>query len=236
MQPTPFLDVGERVQYLHDRGYFNKSAVTDSDRARLANINFHYFLGYARNYRALVGRKEIAVTEAQKRPEDVFKLIELDAEVSAVVHSALRSAEWRLRSLTVQHYCTKYEPHGTFLGVTQYRETGPGERERLIASVLTHIYRHDEPYVSETLPQAVTAAGTPCPRRYEHTTYSTCHSLAAALPLWAVIDSFSLGLLGHPFLMVMELIAHPIPLSEPHPIISQNQGGFPLRVPKTPLR
>ena len=201
MQPPPYLDVAGRVNYLYAREYFDQGSITDADAARLATVNFHYFLGYARNYRALTGRNQIAL--GSRRPVDVFNLIDLDAEVSTLLHSALRSVEWRLRALTVEGYCAKFEARGTYLDVDGYLNTGDGERERMLASLLTHIYRHDEPYVAEFLAAAAAKKGCQKPRRYEHAQHETCLSLAEGLPLWAVVDSFSLGLLGQ-FLMTCD--------------------------------
>lgn len=84
MSAPPFLTVEERVQYLYDREYFAHGSVDDTHRARLAETNFHYFLGYARNYRALVGRRQFQVD--RKHPDDVFRVIDLDTRVSALVH------------------------------------------------------------------------------------------------------------------------------------------------------
>ena len=53
MQIPPFLTVEQRVDYLYDRNYFERGSVTDEHTRRLSGLNFHYFLGYARNYRAL---------------------------------------------------------------------------------------------------------------------------------------------------------------------------------------
>ncbi|MDO5661304.1 MAG: Abi family protein, partial [Brachybacterium sp.] len=194
MSAPPFLTVEERVQYLYDREYFAPGTVDDTHRARLAETNFHYFLGYARNYRALVGRQQVQVT--QKHPDDVFRVIDLDARVSALIHEGLRSAEWRLRAAAVERYCAKFASSNSFLQPTQYRATDRTSRDRMIESLLLHIYRHDEPYVDECLREASLLKGINKPRRYEGQCHADCLALASDLPLWAVVDSFSLGLLG----------------------------------------
>lgn len=194
MSAAPFLTVEERVQYLYDRGYFDPGTVSDEHRARLAEVNFHYFLGYARNYRALVGRKQVQVSA--RHPGDVFRVIDMDARVSALVHGGLRSAEWRLRSAAVERYCDKFDPANSFLRPTQYRATDPESPDRMVESVLLHIYRHDEPYVDECLREASRVKGMNKPRRYETANHAVCLDLAVDLPLWSVVDSFSLGLLG----------------------------------------
>lgn len=194
MTAPPFLTVEDRVQYLYDRQYFVVGSVSEEHRARLAQTNFHYFLGYARNYRALVGRGQVHV--AEKHPDDVFRIIDLDARVSALVHEGLRSAEWRLRSSAVEHYCAKFDATSSFLRPAQYKETRVGSRDQLVESLLMHIYRHDEPYVDECLREAARVKSITKPRRYEVAQHDDCLALAADLPLWAVVDSFSLGLLG----------------------------------------
>lgn len=83
---------------------------------------------------------------------------------------------------------------------TQYRAADLTSRDRMIESLLVHVYRHDEPYVDECLREASRLKGINKPRRYEAQCHSDCLALAADLPLWAVVDSFSLGLLGQ-FLM-----------------------------------
>lgn len=194
MSAPPFLTVEERVQYLYDREYFAPGTVGDDHRARLAETNFHHYLGYARNYRALVGRSQIQV--AHKHPDDVFRVIDLDARVSALIHEGLRSAEWRLRASAVEHYCAKFPSTTSFLDASQYRAVDADSPHRLVENILLHIYRHDEPYVGECLRAAARSQGIPKPRRYEVGSHADCVALAADLPLWAVIDSFSLGLLG----------------------------------------
>lgn len=194
MPATPFLTVEERVQYLYEREYFETGTVGDEHRSRLAAVNFHYFLGYARNYRALVGRQQVQVSA--KHPDDVFRVVDLDARVSSLAHEGLRSAEWRLRSAAVQHYCEKFPSSSSFLDLSQYRAKDSGSADRMVESVLIHIFRHDEPYVGEHLRRAASIRGLKKPRRYEAAHHTTCLALAADLPLWSVVDSFSLGLLG----------------------------------------
>ncbi|MFZ1411099.1 MAG: hypothetical protein WAS07_06565 [Micropruina sp.] len=82
MQIPPFLTVDQRVDYLYNRDYFERGSVTHEHAEQLSRLNFHYFLGYARNYRALVGRRQVQVS--RKSPDDVFRVIDLDGKVSAL--------------------------------------------------------------------------------------------------------------------------------------------------------
>lgn len=77
---VPFLSLDERVEYLYDRGYFRVGSIQDKHRRRLEEINFHYFLGYARNFRYLVDKGSIS---SAKEPDLVFQLIDLDHTTSA---------------------------------------------------------------------------------------------------------------------------------------------------------
>lgn len=195
VQIPPFLTVEQRVDYLYDRDYFERGSVARAHTQRLGGLNFHYFLGYARNYRALVGRGQVQVSH--KSPDDVFRVIDLDAQVAALVHEGLRTAEWRLRAAAVEHYCAKFTSAGSYLQTSQYRATDPDSPTRMVESLLLHIYRHDEPYVDECLREAAAhSKSLTKPRRYEAACHDLCLDLAAELPLWAVVDSFSLGLLG----------------------------------------
>lgn len=194
MQVPPFLTVSQRIDYLYDRSYFERASVTDHHAKRLAGLNFHYFLGYARNYRALVGRGQISVSH--KSPDDVFRVIDMDTAVSALVHEGLRTAEWRLRAAAVEQYCAKFASANSYLQTTQYRATDADSPRRMVESILLHIFRHDEPYVDEYLREAADSKSLTKPRRYEAACHDLCLDLAADLPLWAVVDSFSLGLLG----------------------------------------
>ena len=194
MQIPPFLTVEQRVDYLYDRNYFERSSIADQHAERLAGLNFHYFLGYARNYRALVGRGQISVS--RRHPDDVFRVIDMDARVSGLVHEGLRAAEWRLRPAVVEHYCAKFDAANSYLQTSQYRPTDADSQTRLVENILLHIYRHDEPYVERHLQDAARSKSIARPRRYEAGSHDLCLALAAGLPLWAVVDSFSLGLLG----------------------------------------
>lgn len=145
----PFLTPDQRVEYLYERDYFPPGSLTEENRSQLEQINFHYFLGYARNYRMLVRRGLIPAKE--KAPDDVFAVIEHDHRVSDLLYSGLRRAEWNLRRLAVEHYCQRFPSVKSFLKTEQYVETEEGSAHQLITSILHQILRHGEPYVVEHL-------------------------------------------------------------------------------------
>lgn len=196
MSSPPYLTVAQRVEYLYSNNFFDDGTITQVHIKRLAAMNFHYFLGYARNYRALVGRRQIRVS--RKTPDDVFTVIDLDTKVAALVHEVLRIVEWRLRALVVEHYCAKFEPANSFLQPGQYRSLSNdgSDRDRMVGAILAAILRHDEPYVADHIDQAARWQGLSRPRRYDQANHNQCVQLAADLPLWSVIDSFSFSLLN----------------------------------------
>lgn len=82
--PPPFLNLNERIEYLYRQEYFEKASISDDDAARIDQLNFHYFLGYARNYRMLVGRGLVGAST--KKISDVFAIIDQDHTVSEILY------------------------------------------------------------------------------------------------------------------------------------------------------
>ncbi|MDO4631133.1 MAG: hypothetical protein Q4A82_02440 [Corynebacterium sp.] len=117
----PFLTLEERVDYLYRKRYFSRDSLSANDKARLNSMNFHYFLGYARNFRELYFEGKLT---GEKSPSRVFRLIDTDAQVSEILYSGIRNAEWLLRHFLVQEYCQKFDPHGSFLDPQNYLERG----------------------------------------------------------------------------------------------------------------
>lgn len=191
---VPFLDLDGRVRYLYERDYFPDGTLTDAHRVQLEKLNFHYFLGYARNYRMLVGQGR--VQRSEKNPDDVFALIERDHQVSRLLYGGLRQAEWLLRNLVVKRYCENFDSAGSFLREEQYLEVGNDSRGEMVREVLTHIVRYGEPYVDVQIAAAAQRAGETRPKRYEAALHGRCVTYASGLPLWSVVDSFSFGLLS----------------------------------------
>jgi hypothetical protein len=194
MPAPPFLDLDGRVQYLYDRGYFDRGAITDEHRERLAHINFHYFLGYARNYRMLVGRGKVG--NGERRPDQVFSLIERDHEVSELIYSGIRRAEWRLRNLVVKHYCEFFDSTGSFLNESQYVQTSENSASTLINQIVGQTLRYREPYVEDRVNRAAEAEGWIRHRDYTPEARQECFRLVQNLELWSIVDGLSLGTLS----------------------------------------
>lgn len=197
MTVPPFLTADQQVEYLYDKNYVERGSITEADKNRLAELNFHHLLGYARNYRALPGRGQVEV--ASRSLSDVLGVLDGDAQLSALLHEGVRIAECRLRAAVVKHYCSKFSPAGSFLTPSQYLTTSEGSAEHLVRGILTSIFHHDEPYVVQELKRSAEKRDVRCCKElkeYDPTNHGVCVAVAGSLPLWAVVDSFSLGLLG----------------------------------------
>lgn len=142
----------------------------------------------------LVGRGLIDRTE--KSPDDVFTIIEQDHHVAGLLYNGVRRAEWALRRLAVERYCDQFEPTQTFLDPNRYSETYYGSSRRLVEQMLDQILRYGEPYVSSHIDTVSRETGLPRHKSYAVEHHKACATLVKDLPLWAVVDCFSLGLLS----------------------------------------
>lgn len=192
---VPFLSLERKVAYLYERSYFPKGALTAQHEDRLGTLNFHYFLGYARNYRLLVPQRAAGITVAD--PDDVFRMIDRDHQIAQLLYKGLRHVEWRLRALAVEQYCARFDACGSYLRTTQYLPVRAGSQEEMVRSILGSILRHGEPFVEDHIAERAKAQGRERPKRYEAARHVEIVSYVEDLPLWAVIDSFTLGTLSH---------------------------------------
>lgn len=193
MTPIPFLEPDQKEQYLRDHQMIAGPPMDDEEKVWLETINFHYFIGYARNYRALVGRN---VVEGSKHFCEIRSIIESEIALSTFMMPWLRKAEWHLRALAVKHFC-KIQKHGEgYLEISTWRSHSGNDREKLQSIMLGSIHRHPEPYVVEHIKNQANYIGLEEPPKYSHHTHQQCLTLVQELPLWAVIDSFSIGTLG----------------------------------------
>lgn len=169
--PLPFLTLDERVAYLGAKHYLFGSVPSEAARQRLDALNFHYFLGYARNYRLLGSRQQVPTDNTLDR---ILTIVDLDRLLSVEIFHALRKIEWRLRALLVEHHCAMFTPTQCYLDAAHYSVHNPSLPP--LPEVLTkHITRSREPYVLEHLDR-----GLP----------------VASLPVWAVVDTWSLSALS----------------------------------------
>ena len=164
--PKPFLTLDERLEYLSRKNYLFDSETTDDDRSRLATLNFHYFLGYARNYRHLASIAQVPTDDVLAR---VLRLVELDRALSVVLFDGLRRLEWKLRACLVDQHCGLFPTTTCYLDVAHYRVFNPRLPE-LHTSLRKHIERSREPFVAAHLAQGLPTAD---------------------LPIWAVVDTWT---------------------------------------------
>lgn len=191
--PPPLPELNQKLEYLEDNGYFGHRRLNESQAEALSRINFHYFLGYARNYGMLHDR---GIFQGDQDPQHVFDLIALDQEVSNHLFDLIRQAELNLRNRTVEFFCSNSAPT-SYLDISHLGSHSRDLDEReLVAGMLKEIFRYGEDYVIKSLENKATTLGVQKPKRYSPQDHDLCLELASDLPIWAVIDCFSLGQLG----------------------------------------
>lgn len=193
MPPIPFLAPEDQEGFLRAHHMIDDIALSPEDKDWLHSVNFHYVMGYARNYRALVGRGHI---DEPRQFSSIRSVIEAESELSAFLAPWLRKAEWHLRSLTVKHFC-EVQGHGEgFLDNSGWNSFKAGDCEKLQSNMVDSILRHGEPYVAEHIDRRAFSIGIDRPRMYDSYLHEKCLDLVEGLPLWSVVDSFSIGVLG----------------------------------------
>lgn len=191
--PSPFLSIDERIQYLYAREYVQSGCVTPDSAQRLARMNFHYFLGYARNYRLIAGDTNLV---GHKDIVDIFQIIDMDHRMSDLLFSALRSSEHLLRSALVEKYCDAgLNPYKSFLDPATYQDFGGTVTpEALTFSIADQILRYREPYVIKHLESKAKELGVKVPDRSQGSLVA--FRILEDLPIWAIIDCLQLGTLS----------------------------------------
>lgn len=188
---SPFLSLDDRVSYLSAKHYFSRDSFTGEDIAQIGRMNFHYFLGYARNFRQLFDQ---GLLIGEKTPHQVLEIIDLDAQISTLLYRGIRNSEWLLRHYIVQAYCQKFGEEQRFLDFSSFLETGEEyTNQKLSIGLLNDILEYGENYVVRGITSASQSLGVDKPRRCTASNFDLCMSVTADLPLWSVVDSFSLG-------------------------------------------
>lgn len=187
----PYLTPKKRAEYLVQRGYIEDDALSSDAEAFLAQTNFHYFLGYARNFRKL--RREGQIS-GDDRIDRVIEMVRIDHEVSTRLFTALRTLEWRLRATLVDRHCELYAPHACFLHAQHYRVMDPKARP-VQQVVREQILRSREPFVRGTFEAYETAHGRAWRDSPEKMTEADQLAAMETLPIWATVDGWTLGVL-----------------------------------------
>ena len=187
----PFLSLNDRVDYLYGKHYFPNNSFSDLDKYRLEKMNFHYFVGYARNFRMLHDQKMI---NCSKGPSQVFEIIEMDTQISTLPYKGLRQAELLLRHYAVKHYCSKYSQPNRFLESSNFLNLGSAYSNGNFAVGLANdILRYGEKYVVDMIQDNCRNLQRQIPKNCDMISINTVQEILDGLPLWSVVDGFSLG-------------------------------------------
>ncbi len=195
----PSLD--DQRKYLIAKGYFPQgTTLSDDDRDMLACSNFHYLLGYFRNYNKY---KNKGLLPENPGISDVLDIVRMDVEVSSLLYGYMRQSEQAIRAAWVDVFCTYRSPHeylnpNAYICMNQDRPV-----DALIKDMMRHILRYREPYVRERVEEcwkscAKSSSKTPSENLDDWEDVEELREMMQKeLPLWSVVDSFSLGLLSH---------------------------------------
>ena len=192
--------IEERLEYMVSKGYFSEKPVLASgDSDMLKYTNFHYLLGYCRNYHKLKKKRAIPGNPALS---EVLDIVRMDTQVSSLIYNYLRQAEQALRTAWVHVFCTHRSPN-EYLNPDAYICMDRKKPvDTLIKDMMRHILRYREPYVRERIEQwwkscARTSSKNPSESLDDWKDVEALREMMQKeLPLWSVVDSFSLGLLS----------------------------------------
>lgn len=197
-----FLDsIKKQKEYLVDKRYFPQGiTLSDDDRDMLACSNFHYLLGYFRNYNKY---KNEGLLPENPDISDVLDIVRMDVAVSSLLYGYVRQSEQAIRAAWVKAFCSKRQPSDylnpdAYLCMNQDRPV-----DTLIKDMMRHILRYREPYVRERIEAWWKSYGkgsskTPSENLDDWENVEELRKMMQKeLPLWSVVDSFSLGLLSH---------------------------------------
>lgn len=109
METQAFLPlIEERLEYMVSKRYFSEKPVLASgDSDMLEYTNFHYLLGYCRNYHKLKKKGAIPGNPALS---EVLDIVRMDTQVSSLIYNYLRQAEQALRTAWVHVFCDERSP------------------------------------------------------------------------------------------------------------------------------
>ncbi len=200
METQVFLpSIKKRLEYMVSKGYFSEEPVLASgDSDMLEYTNFHYLLGYCRNYHKL--KKEGAIP-GKPALSEVLDIVRMDTQVSSLIYNYLRQAEQALRTAWVHVFCDERSPF-EYLNPDAYYSTNQNKTgETLTRDMMRHILRYREPYVRERIEKWWKSCSRDPHTRLEHLEdwgdiEELRKKMQRELPLWSVVDSFSMGVLS----------------------------------------
>ncbi len=101
--------IEDQKEYLVARRYFPQgTTLSDDDRDMLACSNFHYLLGYFRNYNKY---KSEGLLPENPGISDVLDIVRMDVEVSSLLYGYMRQSEQAIRATWVDVFCTYRSPY-----------------------------------------------------------------------------------------------------------------------------
>ena len=191
--------IEDQKEYLVARRYFPQgTTLSDDDRDMLACSNFHYLLGYFRNYNKY---KSEGLLPENPGISDVLDIVRMDVEVSSLLYGYMRQSEQAIRATWVDVFCTYRSPYeylnpNAYICMDQDRPV-----DVLIKDMMRHILRYREPYVRERIEKWWKSCSRDPHTRLEHLEdwgdiEELRKKMQRELPLWSVVDSFSMGVLS----------------------------------------
>lgn len=183
-----FLEYEEKIQYLIERKYANNiDDFNDSNVKNIKNMNFHYFLNYAHNYKTFI--KDNSNVEEENHIDNINKIIFLDHKLALLLYEGIRKVEWYLRAVLVTVYSKEYNVSGCFIPDTQFKKVNnlcPIEEK-----ICEQIFRSSESFISNTIAQKAKELN----KNKEYLSNSEKIEIIKYLPIWTQIDSWNLKLI-----------------------------------------
>ena len=130
-----------------------------------------------------------------KTAAQVFEIMDRDTDMSAYVLSGVRAVEYRLRHNFVNALSSCASPYDDHLNPSNYQSFDRSYTpERLVDGMLRDILNYREAYVVNYIQGRCDSAGLRNPPEFvDESNRKSVLGLVAGLPLWSVIDSFTLG-------------------------------------------
>ena len=198
--PLEFLSsFEEKMKYMISKGYLEKiPELNKEDLEMFECTNFHHLLGYIRQYNRLIADGKIS------GPFDlsqVLDIVRMDTRVTSLLQGYIREGEQAIRSAWVKAFCSECKKYGReyseYLNSDSYSKD-----EGITKAMMGHILRYGEPYVRERIEEwwkscAKSSSDKPSKNLNDWEDVEELREMMQKeLPLWSVVDSFSLGLLS----------------------------------------
>ncbi|OFQ61159.1 hypothetical protein HMPREF2928_01165 [Rothia sp. HMSC072B04] len=193
----------EKMEYMISKGYFQQIPnLNEKDLEMFESTNFHYLLGYIRQYNRLIEFGEIS---GPFNLSEVLDIVRMDTRVTSLLQGYIREGEQAIRSAWVKAFCSECKKYGReyseYLNPNSY-----SSNPKITKVMMSHILRYREPYVHKRIVHwwdlRVKARPSLKKRKNKFKDLRNWNEadlrkkIQAELPLWSIVDSFSLGLLS----------------------------------------